>query len=208
MSTDDTGISVAGVGQSTTTPDVARVAFGVSVRGATVAEASELARERVKAMLESLSSSGVAKADIQTTNYSVFADYDHPNGKERLLGYRVDNDVQVTLRDLETIGSLIDAAARAGGDAVTVNRLNFDVDDDTEARNAAREVAWRDAKAGAEHLARLAGRELGPVVRISESPGSGPMPRRVAAPMAAESTPIEAGTSTITVTLDVRFELS
>lgn len=157
-------------------------------------------------MFDALVSSGVDKSDISTTNYSVYADHDHPKGKERLLGYRVNNEVQVTVRNVGDLGSVIDRAVEAGGDAVEVNRLSFDLDDDSEVRRGARESAWQDARDKAEQLAGLAGLELGQAVRITESVSGSPSPRLLAAPMAAaESTPIEAGTSTITVTLDVRF---
>lgn len=208
MTSETTGISVTGVGRATATPDLARLSLGVSVRGVTVTEASALARDRSSALLEALESCGVDKADIATTNYSVFADHDHPKGKERLLGYRVTNEVQVTVRDLARLGATIDDAVEAGGDAASVNRLVFDVDDDTATRDLAREAAWEDARRKAAHLAQLAGRELGPAERIAETTGGAPSPRMLAAPMAvAESTPIEAGTSTITVTLDVRFSI-
>jgi uncharacterized protein YggE len=97
VTADDTGITVIGIGRAMTVPDIARVHLGVSVRAETVADASALARQEAAALHDALAAEGVAQADITTTNYSVHADHDHPRGKERLLGYRVTNDVQVTL---------------------------------------------------------------------------------------------------------------
>jgi uncharacterized protein YggE len=88
---------------------------------------------------------------------------------------------------------------------VTVGRLDFEIDDDSGTRHRAREAAWEEASAKARHLAELAGRELGPAIRIAETVGGSPGPRMLAAPMAAEATPIEAGSATVTVRLEVRF---
>ncbi|HEY6634134.1 MAG TPA: SIMPL domain-containing protein [Acidimicrobiia bacterium] len=208
MSPVETGITVTGTGDFVTAPDVMTVDIGVSLRADTIAEASSGARERANTLIESLTGSGVDRKDIVTTNYSIFPEYDHQDGAQRLLGFRVSNDMKVTVRDLGGAGDLIDGAVTAVGDAVTVNQVSFGVDDDQTARTRAREMAWSEAKAKAEHLAQLTGRVLGKVVSIEETPGYGPGPRPMARMAAmAESTPIESGTSIVSVTLEVRFEL-
>ncbi len=202
------GVSVSGVGEIGVPPDLMTVDIGVSVRADTVAEAANTARERANALIESLAASGIDRKDITTVNYSVFPEYDHHEGRQRLLGFRVSNDLKVTVHDLSGVGGVIDDAVAAAGDVVTVNNVGFSVDDDAAARAQAREKAWADALAKAEQLAGLAGRSLGQAVSIVESSGRLPGPRpmmRMAA--MADSSPVESGTSQISVTLDVRFEL-
>jgi uncharacterized protein YggE len=203
------GITVTGVGHSSAPPDVMMVDMGVSVLGATVAEGRSRAAERAGALITSLKDGGVADGDVQTVRYAIHPDYDHHEGQQRLRGYRVSNDLQVALRQLGSAGEILDTATEAGGDEVTINNVSFSVEDQAAARDQAREEAWTDALARAEHLARLSGRALGQVVGIVETtgrpPGPGPLPRLAMA--AAEATPIEAGATSITVSLEVRFAL-
>jgi uncharacterized protein YggE len=77
----------------------------------------------------------------------------------------VDNTVFVTLRDLESLGDVLDAVIEAG--ANSINGIQFDVADRTEALSEARKAAVADARAQAEELAAAAGLELGAIQNIS-----------------------------------------
>jgi uncharacterized protein YggE len=204
------GITVTGVGRSSAAPDVMTVDIGISVLAATVAEARSLATTKAQSLIATLKDAGLTDEDIQTARYSIHPEYDHIEGQQRLRGYRVSNDLQVMLRDLASAGAILDAATGAGGDEVTINNVSFSIEDQTAVRDQAREAAWSDAVARAEHLARLSGRSLGDVVEIVETtgrpPGPGPVPRMSLA--AADATPIEAGTTSLTVSLEVRFTLT
>lgn len=186
---------------------MARVDLGVSVRADTVAEATRTARDRAAAVLSALQTKGIPSSDVATTGFSVYPEYDHHEGRQRLLGYRVSNDIQVVLRDLTTSGDIIDAAVGAAGDESTVNGFTLSLTDDTAARDTAREVAWADARRRAEHLASLAGRTLGAVISVIETSGVSLPPRPMMRMAMAEATPIEPGTQSISVVIEVRFEL-
>ena len=204
------GITVTGVGHSSAAPDVMTVDMGISVLAATVAEARSLATTKAQSLVVILKDGGLTDEDIQTARYSIHPEYDHLEGQQRLRGYRVSNDLQVVLRDLPSAGEILDGATAVGGDEVTINNVSFSIEDQTAARDQARVAAWSDALARAEHLARLSGRSLGDVVEIVETtgrpPGPGPVPRMALA--AGDATPIEAGTTAITVSLEVRFALT
>ncbi len=203
------GINVTGIGHSSASPDVMTVDIGISVLAATVAESRSVATSKTQDLINALKGGGLNDEDIQTARYSIHPEYDHHEGQQRLRGYRVSNELQVVLRDLASAGKVIDTASESGGDEVTINNVSFSIEDETSARDQAREAAWSDALARAEHLARLSGRTLGDVVGIVETsgrpPGPGPVPRMALA--AADVTPIEAGTTSITVSLEVRFAL-
>ncbi|MCZ6630850.1 MAG: SIMPL domain-containing protein [Actinobacteria bacterium] len=205
------GISVSGTGEVTGTPDTVTVNIGVSVRGETIAEASALAAEKADALINSLTSSGVDPDDITTTNYSIWPEYDYRNNREKLIGYRVDNTVRAKIRDVGEAGNVLDSAVEAGGDAVRVNGLSFSIEDDTEMIEAARQVAWNDALAKAQQLADLSGQTLGPAITISESFSRAPTPipyETLAFDTAASvETPIEPGTSAVTISIQVQFAL-
>ncbi len=161
-------------------------------------------------MTSALTAGGVLPEDMATTEYSIRPEYDYSSSQQRLLGYRVSNTVRAKLRDIASTGPLLDSIASAGGDETRVNGLSFGIADETSLLASAREAAWNDAKAKAEQLAALSGHTLGKATSITETIQGPvvPMPRMMAADMAmAEraSTPIEPGTSTVTVTLQVEF---
>jgi uncharacterized protein YggE len=207
-----TGISVSGTGEVTGEPDTLTIDLGVSVLAETVAEATTRASERADALIEALSSGGVAGEDITTTNYSIFPEYDFRGEQQRLIGYRVNNTVRAKIHDIGTAGELIDTAVAAAGDEATVSGLSFSIEDDAELVEAARTAAWEDARAKAEQLASLSGQTLGRVVAITETMTSTPPPipyfeEFAAGDAARAATPIEPGVSTVTIMLQVDFAL-
>jgi hypothetical protein len=204
-----TGISVAGVGEVTGTPDTVEVDLGVSVLAETVSEATATAAERADAVIAALTANGVAEEDITTTDYSIYPEYDYSNNQQQLLGYRVNNTVRAKIRDISDAGTILDAVTAAAGDDVRVSGLRFSIEDDAELVAAAREAAWNDALAKATQLAELSGQSLGAATSITETVTSAPPPIYYAEDSAGgaerAATPIEPGTSTVTITLQVEF---
>jgi uncharacterized protein YggE len=203
-----TGISVTGAGEVTGTPDTLELSLGVSALADTVDEATSIAAQRAEAVISALTSNGVAEDDITTTNYSIYPEYDYSGNRERIVGYRVDNSVRAKLRNIDEAGSVIDAVSAAGGDETRVNGLSFSIEDDADLITAAREAAWNDALAKATQLAELSGQTLGAATSITETVTSPPTPYPYAADMAGgaeTATPIEPGTSIVTIDLQVEF---
>jgi uncharacterized protein YggE len=202
------GISVTGMGEVTGTPDTVEVDLGVSVLGETVDQATATAAERAEAVIAALTSNGVAEEDITTTDYSIYPEYDYSGNQERLVGYRVTNTVRAKIRDLATTGTVLDATTAAGGDEARVSGLRFSLEDNAELVSAAREAAWADALAKATQLADLSGQTLGAATSITETVSTPPVPIPYAADAAGAervTTPIEPGTSAVTITLQVEF---
>jgi hypothetical protein len=203
-----TGISVSGMGEVTGTPDTVEIDLGVSVLGETVDEATATAAERAEALIAALTSNGVTEEDITTTDYSIYPEYDYSRNQERLVGYRVNNTVRAKIRNMESIGTVLDAASAAGGDETRVSGLRFSIEDNTELVSAAREAAWDDALVKATQLAELSGQSLGEATSITETVSMPPVPFPYEADMAGAeraATPIEPGTSAVTITLQVEF---
>jgi hypothetical protein len=204
------GIAVSGTGEVSGTPDTLTMTFGVSVLRDTVAQAVADAATVSNAVISSLEANGVAEEDIQTANFSIFPDFDYSGDQQRLRGYQVNNSVVAKIRDVDSAGQAIDAAAGAGGDEVIVSGVSFSIDDDAELVAAARAKAWEDAEATAQQLADLAGVVLGEPVTIAETLSSLPPPfvrTDELAFAAAEATPIEPGQQQVAVTLTVRFAI-
>lgn len=208
---DATGITVDGVGTLDSPPDIGLVDIGVSVDAPTVAEARDLAAQAANDVIASIKDNGVRDDDVKTVNFSVDPRYEYPqNAAPRIVGYAVSNTVSVTVRDVDKLGEIIDDAVTAGGDAIRISSIRFDIDDRTAAKEQARERAMEDARRKAEQLAGLADVTLGKPLSIVETATGSPSPiiyDASAYDRAAESTPIETGTASTEVRVTVRWAI-
>lgn len=169
----NTGIWVSGLGEVTVTPDIATLEVGVEAQETTVAEAQDKASEAMDKVMAALTDSGVMGEDIQTRQFRIRqrTRWDDETGEEIVVGYRVTNKVMAKIRDIEKVGSIIDAVVKAGGDLIRIDDLDFSVDDPSAYYDEAREIAMADARDKAEKLADAAEVKLGAPTYISESSG-------------------------------------
>jgi uncharacterized protein len=193
-------VSVMGEGHVAIAPDVAILALGVETTGTALDVAQRENAERSAALRARLAELGLPQGDMQTASYQVGQDYGHDGP----TGYRVSNNLRVTVRAIDRVGALLDAAIAAG--ANRVHQITFGLTDEAEALRRAREAAMRDARSRAEHYAALAGQRLGPALAIAEA-GSAAPPQAMRAMRAATATPIEPGEGTIAVGVHVTYTL-
>jgi uncharacterized protein len=119
--------------------------------------------------------------------------------------YTATNNVEVTIRNLDTAGKVLSAATGAG--ANQLYGIRFEIEDPTPLQAEARKKAVEDARARAERLAQLAGVKLGPAVSIVElDGGSGPVPMMAMQRMDTSS-PVERGELTISTTVQIVYAL-
>lgn len=205
-------ISVNGTGEVRAEPDIATVSTGVEVRAETVAAARAGAAQAANAVIATLRDRGVEASDIRTVNFYVYPEYDYRNETPRVTGYVFSNTVQVTIRDVEAVGDLIDAIAAAGGDAVRFDGISFSHADPGTLAEQARELAVADARAKAEQLAALTGVTLGPIITVIETswaaPFAGLAPRAEFAADDSFGTAIQPGTSAVAVTVQAAWEIA
>jgi uncharacterized protein YggE len=204
------GISVSGSGSAFGAPDVAVLQMGVSVLKPSVKEAREEAASAMQDVLDSMKDNGIDDDDIQTTHFSVYAEYDYRNDRQELRGFRVTNIVTAKLRDIDKTGDVLDDVIEAGGDLVEVQSVSFTIDDPDELRKEARAEAVDDARQKAETLADLVGVKLGKPLAISESSGAMPISYRAvdeleAAPEAP--TPIEVGELEVSIDVQIVYAI-
>ena len=161
-------LSVNGAGQVSVTPDIAYIYIGVHTEKGSASDAVDENNKVANRVIQALKDAGVDAKDIRTDYFSIwpFDKYDSmtgmPTGEKY---YGVDNTVYVTVRDLNSLGSLLDDAIAAG--ATTINSIQFDVADKESALVEAREAAMQNAKDQATELATLAGLEVGEIQNIS-----------------------------------------
>ncbi len=205
-------VQVSGTGAAVSEPDVVVLSIGVSVEKDSVKQARADAAEAMTGVIESLKGNGLLDPDIQTQHFSIQQRFDYIKGQREFRGYSVTNIVSAKIRDLDTVGDVIDNAAEAGGDLVQINSIQFSIDDTTKLRMQARVAAMQDAQAKAQTLATEGGVTLGKPISISES-GDFYAPRPIAFDLAfAEEaatvdTPIQSGQLRITVTVNVTYEI-
>ena len=202
------GIVVDGVGRTSGTPDVLRVTLGVSVHRSDVSSAMNAASSRQTKIGNSLRKHGVAKADLQTSDVSVYPDYDN---RGRPNGYRVTETLTAKLRDMKKAGQAIADAVAAGGNEAVVQGVSFSLEDNAALLEQARDAAFADAKAKAQRYAALSGRPLGDVQLIAETTSPvQPVPYAYDSARTVsglKAVPIEPGTSDVSVSVTVRWAL-
>jgi len=162
-----TGITVMAEGKATGKPDLAMITIGVETRDAEARTAAEQNDERMAEVMNALLAKGVAEEDIQTADYSIQAEIDWQDSKQRVIGYVVNNSVVVKLREVDEAGDVLDAVTAAG--ANNIYGIQFTFDDPSALREEARAEAMAEAQAKAQALAQLAGVGLGKPRQISES---------------------------------------
>jgi uncharacterized protein YggE len=217
------GIQVTGVGSVTAQPDLAVLTLGVEAFATTVSEARETAAQAINNILTALRAQGLQDNDMQTTRFDLQPEYTYEEevvssastktvrrNVQRLIGYRVNNTLTVKIRDMDSVGSIIDATVEAGGDATRINRIQFTVEDGTALEGQARLLAVQDALSKAEVFAEATGVTLGKLRLITEV--SSPQFARVEAAMdmrmaAAAPTAILAGEQAVTVRVQAIFAI-
>jgi uncharacterized protein len=213
MGNQQTGIWVNGEGKITVTPDLATITLGVATQSETVAEATAKAADAMQKVIASLKINDVSAKDIQTQNYSIqqVTRWDDKNQQQIVIGYSVSNTVVAKVRNLDKIGTTIDAVAEAGGDLTRINGINFSVENPDQYYVQARELAMKDAKAKADQIAKLSGVTLGKVTYVTENsyvPVTYPvMYKDSMAAGASSSTPITAGQTDVTLTVQVNYTI-
>ena len=212
QSTQQEGIWVSGTGEVAAVPDVALIRLGIEAQEETVARAQSDAAGAMARVMTALVSGGVADKDIQTQSFSIrqVTRWDRDLEESVVIGYRVSNDLLVTVREIDEAAALIDAVVVAGGDFIRIDDISFTVDDPTLLYVEARALAVADAAAKAGELAELAGVRLGMATYISEG-SRGQPPAPVMTEMAfmddSVSTSISPGEVDIRVTVQIVYTI-
>jgi uncharacterized protein YggE len=209
-------ISIEGRGEVMATPDMAQINSGVTTQGATAREALDANTAAMADLIAELKAAGIEPRDIQTSGFSVNPNYVYTDERDangyslppKINGYQVSNTVTVTVRKLDTLGSILDKSVTVG--ANTINGVSFSVADPSELYDEARKAAFADARAKAELYATAAGSTLEGILSISEGqtfndPQPYPMYR---ADMAASApVPVQAGELAFAINVNVQWEL-
>lgn len=159
-------LSVEAEGKVTVTPNIAITTMGMTAEGKTVAEAQQKNTDVMNKLIDKVKALGVDKADVQTTNYNIYPNYDYTDGKQTIRNYAVNQSVTIKIRDLTKANQVLALAGEVG--ANNVSGLEFTVDDRDTYKEQARQEALKKVAAKRDALARSLGVKLRSIVTYNE----------------------------------------
>jgi uncharacterized protein YggE len=203
-------ISLVASGAIKTTPDKVDISTGVTSEANSAREALDKNTGAMTKVVEALKSDGIDPKDIQTTNFLVGPMYEvKAEGKPPVIvGYRVTNQVRITLHDIGKLGAILDKMVTLG--ANQIDSIEFGVEEPEALKDEARKVALKNVTDNAKLYAEAAGVGLGPILSITEEDSSyQPNYAPAAARMElSKAVPIEAGTAAVEVRVRVTWEIN
>lgn len=203
-------VQVSASGSAEAEPDTVVLLLGAETAAAEAQDAIDDNNSRMADVQQALTEAGVAEEDIQTAQYDVFIERSEPRLDEdapEQRRFRVIHVLQIRSDQVDDAGELLQTALDAG--ANIVRDVRFTIEDPTSLQQQARSQALEAARAKAEELADGLDAELGPPRRIQEGgDGTVPLQRGVQLEAAqADQAPIASGTLTVSVTVNVTFDL-
>ena len=153
-----TQISVSGTGEVYVPADTVTISLGVSYQAADVTGAQQEVNTRIAAVRQAILAQGIPEEDVSTGTISVYSVSSYAENREKIIGYNASSTLTIRSKQLDTAGSLIDAALAAG--ANILNDLSFSASDTTAAEEQALRLAVADARRQAEVLADASGLTL------------------------------------------------
>ena len=211
MPADCTLLSVSAEASAKRVPDVATISTGVVTQAADANAAMRANAVQMDKVMAAIRAAGIGERDVQTSGINLNPQYKYvENAPPSIVGYQASNTVNVKVRDLSKLGKVLDAFVEQG--ANQVNGPSFEVDKPDEAYDEARVAALKKAQARAQTYADALGLKVRRIVSISEGGASFPRPMPMMRAMAADAgfakeTSVSPGETTLSVNIDVVFEL-
>ena len=163
-------IVVSETGEVYASPDLAVISFTVIKEAKTVTDAMNENSATMNNVISAVKEQGIEDKDVKTTSFNIRPRYEYSEGtygKRTLVGYEVIQKLQVKIRDLGKIGTIIEKATNSG--ANEISDLQMTIDNQDELKKQAREQAIAKAKVKAEELTSQLGVKLGKLVSFNES---------------------------------------
>ncbi|WP_043932812.1 SIMPL domain-containing protein [Bacillus sp. EB01] len=195
-------IQVQGEGSVAASPDTATVTVGVSTEVQDLVQGQQQNARAVAAVIQSIQQTGIPAENIKTLDYRIESVYDYKDGVQTFRGYKITHLLQVTISDLEKVGTVVDTAVQNG--ANYISDIAFTAKRKEGLYNEALELAVRNSFNKAKTIAGAINVALDSVpVQVTEE-------NRIARPLmeyqvpmvkGATSTPIQPGQLLIEATV-------
>lgn len=183
-------------------PDTAIIRLGVQSNGLDLATLQANNAEIAQSILDTLRNMGVE--DIKTSEYSINKLYEYVDGKQLDRGYQIRNIFEIRTKDLDLVGSIIDASVVNG--ANVVDFITFEISDQDYYYEQALNLAIANAYNKAQSIANNFNLQVVPTPYriIEQGMNVTPLPRYSLA-RDAISTPIEPGNKDVIANVSVEF---
>ncbi len=205
-------LHVSGRGEVRTDPDLAVVTLGVVEEDKEAGLAQAAVNRVARSILAAITELGIEPSDVQTSRLNLHPIYDRGENRRKplVIGFRASNTVTIRVLDLDLVGPVVDAAISSG--ANEIQGVNFQLDDDQDARLEALQLAVQEARSKAEAMASALGLPLGPVLMVNEGGARIEQPVYQEAMMmrsaaADSSTPVSQGKVNVQAQVSVAFAL-
>jgi len=158
-------LHVSGQSQLMVAPDQVSVVMGLTTQAETVRGALNENSSMMDAIFDSMESLGLDREkNLKTQNFSVNPMWSNrprsasADWKQEIIGYRVNNSIVVTSKELELIGDIIAKGTEHG--ANQINSVTFSIADKRKHRTEAITEATKNAYEDAKALAAASGSEI------------------------------------------------
>jgi uncharacterized protein YggE len=152
-------VVVGADGKFEANPDTAQIGFCISAQESHSHAAYDRASKQAEQVRQILRTNGIDPKAAEIGYFSIQPVYDYRNPKPKLVGYRVNANVSLKLKDFSKVAPIIQQLADSditGNQSITYTLENMDA-----AKTKAVEDAYRRARESAEAVARAGGRTLG-----------------------------------------------
>lgn len=211
-------ITVSGTGTQAIAPDTAFVTFGMETAGKSLAETQRQNNQGMQKVTERLRELQIEKERIQTSSFTVSPQYkpsprrstETPPAPPEIIGYMVSSTITVEVRNLEKIGTVIEASLAAG--ANHFRGLTWALRDEQQARQGSLKSAVAKAREKATVLSEALKVKLVRLISAIEGDrGVRPLAHAPRSMMAMEAgggePPIFAGELKVEATVTLVYEI-
>ena len=200
-------VTMVGTGSVSAAPDMAEITSGVVTQAPTAAQALAANSQAMERLLQALGTLGIATRDIQTTNINVspVRRQGRDGQPPEITGYEVTNQVRVKVRDLPSLGRVLDQ--QVGQGANLVHGIQYGRQEPVPLQDEARRRAMADARRKAELYAAAVSLKVGRVVAVQEAGAPTPRPEMAPRVMVSAAVPVAPGEQEIQASVTVTFTL-
>ncbi len=148
-------------------PDIANINIFITSSNASSSQATKDVNKKTDKVINALVDSGIKESDIITTGFNVYPNYDYNKSSPVLTGYEASHGLNITVRDINKVGEIIDIAVANGADGI--NNVSYGVSNEQEYYDQALTLAIKDAMRKGQVMANASGLGDAQVISIQEN---------------------------------------
>lgn len=202
-------ITIYGEGKVEAKPDIGQISLSVLSQAKTATAAQKDNTEKMNQIIKAMKDLSIEEKYLKTTNYNIYPQYQYIKGKSIIIGYEVNQTLEVKIKELNKVSDILAKAAELG--ANQIGSLSFTFENPEGLKAEARQLAIKNAKEKADALAKDLEVKLVRIITFSES-SSEPLPpfyRAEGLGMGGggEAPQIETGQNEIVANVTITYEI-